>query len=208
MVTMKNNTIHSLATYVSDMMALEKLVCGAFGVQQGDKDFDLCGAGVVVQRLRAISEQHYTDLEVQLERLGGHPAAGAKAAVAETSGLVAAGAARLKKTKVAKGLRDDYAAVALCIVSYGELLVTANAFADDLIADLAEKHMHEYTKLCRGINEVMPAVVLNELQGLDLDVDMRSVDRSRQTIVNVWRGIQPEHRTTHGTVEPNLERIR
>ena len=181
------NNQHSLTTYISDMMALERLVGAVFTSQASDNDFLQCGGAAVAERLAATSSQHFDPLEAELKRLGGHEAAELKTAIAETSGLFAAGLGKLKKTKVAKGLRDDYAAVAFCIVSYSELLITAAGLGDNIVADLAEKHMREYTKCGRAINEVLPSVVLDELRTIGVEVSMNTMEESRETILSVWQ---------------------
>lgn len=184
-LSMKNED--ALTTYVSDMMALERLVGAVFASQSSDKDFKRCGGAAVAERLAATSSGHFDALAMELKRLGGHAAADLKTVVAETTGMFAAGLRKFKTTKVAKGLRDDYAAVALCVVSYGELLITARGLGDDAVADLAEKHMREYTKTERAINEVLPAVVLDELQTIGVDVRMSTLEDSRDTILGVWK---------------------
>ncbi len=202
------NERHSLATYVSDMLALEELVCAAFKLQASDKDYAACGnAAAVVSRLQAQSTQHIEALKRELKELGGHEAAGMKSAAASAEGMFAGAYGKLRKTKVAKGLRDDYAGLALCIVSYAELLSTACGFHDTGAVLLAETHMRNYTELCKAINEAIPEVVALEIKRLELDFDTGTIEQARETILNVWKNEPAEHAaSTRGVVEPQGNR--
>lgn len=203
------NDQHSLATYVSDMLAVERHIRIPFDTQRDDKDVqEYTDASEVVNRLAALSDTHIDALKAQLDRLGGHEASPIKSAVTQVEGVVAGAIDKIRKTKVSKALRDDYTALALCTISYSELLTTANGMHDPDVAQLAERHLADYANTIMEIGECIPGVVIRELQATGLDVDSAVIDRSRQTISQAWqRSSRPFHEggtsTTTGTVEPS-----
>lgn len=201
---------HSLATYVSDMLAVERHIRIPFDVQRNDGDVgEYEDAAGIVNRLVALSDMHADALKEALDRLGGHEASPLKSAVTEIEGAVAGAIDKMRKTKVSKALRDDYTALALCCVSYSELLATANGMHDPDVAQLAQRHLTDYANAIMQIGESVPGVVLRELQNTPgVDVDPSLVDRSRQAISEAWQSTARafhergrDSATTTGTIE-------
>lgn len=107
------------------MLALEEHVCVPFRTQRDDGDFrNIAAAATLAGRLTSLAETHIQALQSALDSLGGHPAHGVKSAFTNIEGRVASAIDKIRKTKVAKGLRDDYTALALCTASYSMLLTT------------------------------------------------------------------------------------
>jgi hypothetical protein len=201
---------HSLATYVSDMLAVERHIRIPFETQRADGDVrEYEDAAEVVNRLVALCDMHVEGLKKELERLGGHEASPIKSAVTELEGFVAGAIDKMRKTKVSKALRDDYTALGLCCVSYSELLATANGLHDGDVAALAKRHLTDYANAIMQIGECVPGVVLRELNDTPgVDVDATLVDRSRQEISEAWQSTarsfherSAEPNTTTGTIE-------
>jgi ferritin-like metal-binding protein YciE len=192
---------HSLATYVSDMLALEEHVCVPFRTQRDDAEFrSVAKAADLAQRLASLSETHIQALRSALDSLGGHPAHPAKSAVTNIEGWFASAIDKIRKTKVAKGLRDDYTAVALCTASYSMLLTTANAFGNAAVAQLAQRHLQDYTQAVVDIGDALPFVVVDDLGQIGMPVDAAVAATSQAQIRAAWRS--GEHPTTTiGTVE-------
>lgn len=190
---------HSLATYVSDMLAVERHVRIPFETQRNDADVqEYVDAASVVNRLAALSEMHADALKVQLDRLGGQETSPIKSAVTEIEGVVAGAIDKVRKTKVSKALRDDYTALALCCASYSELLATAVGMCDDDVAGLAQRHLTDYANAIMRIGDCIPSIVLRELNVTPgVEVDTAAVDRSRQEISNAWNSTaRAIHETT------------
>jgi hypothetical protein len=195
------NVEHSLATYVSDLLALEEHVCVPFRTQRDDADFhNVPQAAELAQRLTSLAETHVTALRSALDALGGHPAHAAKSAVTNVEGWFASAIDKVRKTKVAKGLRDDYTAVALCTASYSMLLTTANAFDNANLAQLAKRHLQEYAKAIVDIGDALPFVVADDLNQSGMPVDARIAARSQADIREAWRAGESATTTT-GTIE-------
>jgi hypothetical protein len=194
------NDQHALATYVSDMLALERHVRIPFDAQRTDRDVqEYADAAVVVNRLVALSDLHIDALKEQLERLGGDEASAVKSAVTQIEGFVAGAIDKVRKTKVSKALRDDYTALALGTIGYSELIATANGMHDSQVAQLGERHLADYAKAIMEIGACIPGIVIRELQVDGLDVDSAVVDESRQAISQAWqRTSRPFHEEALG----------
>ena len=181
------NEQHSLATYVSDMLALERHIRVPFDTQQNDGDFkDYADAYALVSRLAALCDTHVDQLKSTLDRLGGQEASPIKSAVVEVEGAVAGAIDKLRKTKVSKSLRDDYTALALCCVSYSMLVTTANSMGDEQVASLAQRLLQDYAQAVLEIGDAIPAVVVQELRATGLDVETSVIEPSRTQIREAW----------------------
>ena len=192
---------HSLATYVSDMLALEEHVDGPFRTQRDDQDFrSVAAAAPLAGRLASLSETHIQALRSALDSLGGHPAHGAKSMVTNIEGWFASAIDKIRKTKVAKGLRDDYTVLALCTASYSMLLTTAHAFDNENVAQLAQRHLQDYAQMLVDVADALPFVVIDDLNQTGMPVDSAVAARSQTEIRAAWRS--GEHATTTtGTIE-------
>ena len=192
---------HSLATYVSDMLAVEEHVCIPFRTQRDDNDFrNIAAAATLAGRLTSLAETHIQALQSALDSLGGHPAHAAKSAVTNIEGWFASAIDKLRKTKVAKGLRDDYTALALCTASYSMLLTTANAFGNADVAQLAKRHLQDYAQAIVDIGDALPLVVIEDLNQTGMPVDRRIAAQSQTDIRTAWR-VGESATTTTGTIE-------
>jgi len=147
-----------------------------------------CAFQVGGARFAGLSEQHIAHLDSTLKNMGGHEASAVKSAVSQFEGLVAGMIDRARKTKVSKALRDDYTALSLCTVSYTMLHATASAMGETTVAALAQKHLEDYAQCVMSIAEEIPAVVVQELQGLGLNVDTSAIAQSVETTQRAWRG--------------------
>lgn len=183
------------------MLALEEHVCIPFKTQREDADFrSMPQASAIAGRITALAETHIQTLRSALDSLGGHPAHGAKSAFTNVEGWIASAIDKMRKTKVAKGLRDDYTALALCTAAYNMLLTTANAFGNAGVAQLAERHLQEYAQAIVDIADALPGVVVEDLSALGMPVDSAVVSRSQMQIRSAWRTGESATTTT-GTIE-------
>jgi ferritin-like metal-binding protein YciE len=179
---------HSLATYVSDMLALERHVRIPFDAQNADDDFSRIGnASQIVIRLATTSDDHIEQLQGCLATLGGHEAAGIKNAISQLEGFVAGAIDKTRKTKVTKALRDDYTALALCSAGYTALLATANAMGETNVAAVASELLEDYAGLMVDIGRALPEIVVRELAAIGLDLDVTTAEASVQQVEQAWR---------------------
>lgn len=194
---------HSLATYVSDMLALEEHVYVPFKTQRDDADFrNSPEAAAIAARLTSLADTHVQTLRAALDSLGGHPAHAAKSVFTNIEGWVASAIDKIRKTKVAKGMRDDYTALALCTASYNMLLTTANAFGNENVAQLAQRHLEEYAQAIVEIADALPQIVVEDLVLIGMPVESSVAQRSQTQMRSAWRTGESAHAsTTTGTIE-------
>lgn len=182
------NDQHSLQTYVSDMLALERHIAIPFANQLKDDDFQTGEAAEIVRRLHALSEEHISNLETCLRDIGGHAASPVKDAVSQMMGEAASAIDMVRKTKVSKALRDDYTALALCTAGYTMLQTTAIALSNDRVASLAHTHLRDYAQCVMEIGQALPAITLDELRDIGLSVDPSMAEPAKQAAEGAWRG--------------------
>lgn len=183
------------------MLAVEEHVVIPFRTQRDDEDFrNFPQAGAIAQRIAALSETHIQTLKSALDALGGHPAHGAKTMVTNIEGWVASAIDKVRKTKVAKGLRDSYTAIALCTAGYNMLLTTANAYGNEQVAQLARRHLQDYAQAIVEIGDVLPVVTLQDLNETGMPVDMSVATQSQTEVRTAWRGGETAQTTT-GTID-------
>jgi ferritin-like metal-binding protein YciE len=175
----------TIADYVGDMVALESHIEEALDRQLSEAKDD-------PEALAAIQEFHDTvkrhrDTLIALQNETGTTAGSPiKAAGAALIGK-AAGVINLLRTEgISKALRDDYAAFNLAAISYSMLHTTAKSLGDERVASLAERNLGDYARCVMRINQLMPEVVIRELQKDDHQVDTSAVEPTRTMVERAW----------------------
>ncbi|HEY0393315.1 MAG TPA: DUF892 family protein [Candidatus Elarobacter sp.] len=183
------NERHSIQTYVSDMLALERHIAQPLQRQLDLGETAQYGEALsVVSAIKSLTDSHVTALEQSLEQLGGHAASPVKSAWSSLLGAGAAAIDSVRKTKVSKNLRDDYTALNLATISYTMLYTTAAGLGDTMVADLARRHLRDYARLVMQINQIIPEVVLQELAEDGERVVADAGATIRQTTNEIWKG--------------------
>ncbi len=178
----------SLQAYVSDMLALERHVRIPFEAQVKDDDFSKYPqSGALVQRLLDQSKRHIDTLETTLQQIGGNAADPVKSAVSQFEGFFAGAIDMMRKTKVSKGLRDDYTALALCTAGYTLLQTTAMALGNSTVAELAQRHLSDYAQSVMAIGQALPEVALRELSDIGVNVATEAATVARQAAKEAWQ---------------------
>jgi ferritin-like metal-binding protein YciE len=182
------NERHSIQTYVSDMLALERHIAQPLKRQLDMQDTaKYSGALTVISQLQSLNASHVTALEQCLEQLGGHEASPVKSAWSSLLGAGAAAIDSVRKTKVSKNLRDDYTAVSLASISYEMLYATSIGLGEATVADLAKRHLADYARVVMQIAQVIPEVVLQELRDDGESVQTGAAELIRQTTNELWK---------------------
>ncbi len=182
------NERHSIQTYVSDMLALERHIAQPLKRQLDMPDTaKYSGALAVISQLQSLTQTHVTALEQCLEQLGGHEASPVKSAWSSLLGAGAAAIDSVRKTKVSKNLRDDYTALSLASISYTMLYTTSIGLGDATVGDLAKRHLADYARVVMQISQVIPDVVLQELRDDGETIQTDAADLIRQTTNEVWK---------------------
>ncbi|MFN2459480.1 MAG: hypothetical protein ABR591_02110 [Candidatus Velthaea sp.] len=188
---------HSVQTYVSDMLALERHIREPLARQLNDRDAAaFSGAQRVFASIKSMNDNHIVALEAQLDALGGHAASPVKSMWSSLLGVGAAAVDSVRKTRVSKNLRDDSTALSLAAISYTMLHTTALGLGDQTTATLAQRHLGDITPLIVEISRVMPQVVLEELRADGEAVDLSVAAVAEATVADSWRVGGPTGTTT------------
>jgi hypothetical protein len=186
--TMKER-LDTLQKYVSDMIAVEDHIANAVKRQTEHEHVykHHPQAGQIIQNITQMTEQHSQHLKEHLEAIGGDAAKGLKEVATAAMGAVAGMYDKMRTESVSKMLRDDYTALNLAAVSYTMLHTTGLALRDQTTADLALRHLRHYADIIMQINQIIPAVVMEDLRD---DVPMlheASLQQAMQNTQNAWR---------------------
>lgn len=179
---------HSLQTYVSDMLALERHIDQPLKAQLGMADAGRYPeAKAAISQMFGLCENHVTALTACLAELGGHETSAIKSAWSSLLGFGAAAIDNVRKTKISKSLRDDYTALNLAAISYTMLHATAVGLGDASVAALAKRHLADYARCVMQIAQIMPTVVLAELRDDGETVMTGAAEMIRQQTNEIWK---------------------
>jgi ferritin-like metal-binding protein YciE len=194
--------VETIQHYVSDMLAVEKEILEAVKRQADDdhvQDHNANAKGVI-QRIERVAKQHTEQLDRHLEAMGGDPASGIKKVVTASMGAVAGMYDKMRSESVSKMLRDDYTALNLAAVSYTMLHTTGLALQDQRTADLALRHLRDYTPIIMDINEIIPQIVVEDLREDVEMVDASSADRATMNTQQAWQPSNGQNRQNASTL--------
>jgi ferritin-like metal-binding protein YciE len=189
MDTMSRSTTEAINSYLTDMLALEEHI---LVVIEAQVKVLTDAPQLLVLTLDAIqvTVEHVESLKnIIQERDAGAGNALAEAVKRATSVVAGAGAAAadlVRNEKVPKDLRDDYTAFSLATVSYVMLLTTAMSLNDQPVAELAERHLGQYTKVVMTLNNIIPSAVIAELREEGLPAQEQQLPAIARRLKGVW----------------------
>lgn len=185
------------------MLALEEHLRVPLGAQREDADFaEYPDVAALVTRMSSLCDTHVQTLRSALESIDKDASPGAKPAIAQIEGSVAATIEKLRSSKVGKALRDDYTTLSLCCINYGTMLATAKAIGNARIPQLAERHLRDYARAMLQIGEAMPEVVVQELRAAGFEASSDAIAPSRSAIATAWRSsIEGQAQVETGSIE-------
>jgi ferritin-like metal-binding protein YciE len=176
----------TIADYVGDMAALESHIEEALDRQLTEVKDDPT-ALAAVRGFHDMVKRHRDTLKAIEEESGKTIGTPIKEAGAALFGK-AAGIIDLVRTEgISKGLRDNYAAFSLAAISYSMLHTTATALGDGRVASLAEQHLRDHADAIMRINEIMPGVVMRELEKDGHRADPAAVEATREAVLRSWQ---------------------
>ena len=180
---------HTIATYLSDMLALEQHINTPIASQLNSKDHNASPEAIrIIQTIKSMTDNHIAALDAQLKAAGGSASHGVKSAWSQLLGGGAAAVNQIRKTKISKSLRDDYTALGLAAISYTMLHATAAGLGDQSTASLAKRHLDDITPIIVDISKTIPTVVLQELQDDGENVSVSAAQLTEQTTGEAWSG--------------------
>ncbi len=182
-----NDITQTIKSYVTDMLALEKHISKALQAQVEDLE----NYPDVVRELRTINattESHIRTLEGLAEEMGGEDASGTIKKLGSALAGLAAGAIDLVRNEsLPKNLRDDYTAINLATIGYVMLHTTALSLGNRKVAELAQRHLVDYTEVVMTLHNIIPGAVIEFLleEGLPAREDV--LPQIAETLENAWR---------------------
>ena len=178
---------HTVATYVSDMLALERHIIAPIESQDNSEDHQSDPeASRIIRKISSVGTSHIGALETQLAAIGGLPEHGVKAAWSQLLGGGAAALNNVRKTKISKSLRDDYTALSLAAISYTMLHATAAGLGDGSTAALAKRHLEDITPIIIDLSRTIPGVVLRELRDDGENVAPQAEQETERVLHESW----------------------
>ena len=175
----------TIADYVGDMAALESHIEEALDRQLNEvKDDPIARAAV--QEFHDTVKAHRDTLKGMEEEIGKTIGSPIKEAGAALFGKAAGIIDLIRKEGVSKSLRDDYAAFSLAAISYSMLHTTATALGDQRVAALAERYLQDHARAIMRINEIMPGVVIRELQKDGHQADNAAEEATQAMVTRSW----------------------
>ena len=176
----------TIADYVGDMAALESHIEEALDRQLVEVKDDPV-ALAAVRDFHDMVKRHRDTLKALEDETGKTIGTPIKEAGAALIGKAAGIIDLLRTEGISKGLRDDYAAFSLAAISYSMLHTTATSLGDSRVASLAERHLRDHADAIMRINEIMPGVVIRELEKDGHRVDNAAVEVTREAVLRSWQ---------------------
>jgi ferritin-like metal-binding protein YciE len=182
-----NDITQAIHSYVTDMLSLEKHISKALQAQIEDLE-DYPSVVRELRTINATTESHVRTLENLAEEFGGEGASGTIKKFGSTLAGLAAGAIDLVRNEsLPKNLRDDYTAINLATIGYVMLHTTALSLGNRVVADLAQRHLVDYTEVVMTLHNIIPSAVIEFLQEDGLPAREDVLPQIAQTLENAWR---------------------
>jgi len=180
---------HTIATYLSDMLALEQHINGPISSQMNSDEHRSSPEAIrIIGTIKSVTDKHIAALDAQLKAAGGSATHGVKSAWSQLLGGGAAALNNVRKTKISKSLRDDYTALGLAAISYTMLHATAAGLGDRSTAALAKRHLDDIAPIIVDISQTIPTVVLEELRDDGENVTITAAQLTEETSNQAWSG--------------------
>jgi ferritin-like metal-binding protein YciE len=177
----------TLQQYVSDMLAVEQHIHQAIRRQEEDESVKAHPeAFAVISQAEQTLDNHIAALESHLQALGGDAFSPVKEAFSGVLGVAAGLIDQVRTQQVSKMLRDNYTALSLAAISYHMLHTTGLAMADQATADLALRHLKDWTPIITRLSRVVHGVVARELQDDGNVVGVYVAEESERLTQTAW----------------------
>jgi ferritin-like metal-binding protein YciE len=181
--------------YVNDMLAVEREAHEAVRRQKHDRTVkQYAEASRVIDRLEDTLDRHIADLQKCLKSMGADESL-LKKAVGTALGAVGGIYDKLRTDdRVSRMLRDDYTSMSFSTVCYEMLHTTALAAGDSMVAELAIRHLRDYTPLVMDVSDVLPRVITDELSAEGkIPVDPNAAQEAVRNTRSAWQQGEATH---------------
>ncbi len=162
---MDENSRKYIAKYVEDLHSLVSHGLQPFSLQLAESALkDHPEAKPTIEQFRATLQQHEALLDQRMHALGTSPTTLVQDTAAAVAGFAAGLYNHVRTEAVSKSLRDDYAFLSMCNVSWLMLLTTARSLGDHETEELAEQGYRDTARMAMEIDRLLPRLVFQELQ--------------------------------------------
>jgi len=171
-----------MASYVTDMLALEKHIFIALAGQIEDLNEE---APQIVAELRSVQltcERHIERLESlagDRNTSGQGLAEAVKKAASSMLGVGAAVVDFVRGETLPKNLRDDYTALSLASIGYVMLHTAALSLGDDEVGTTAHEHLQNHARSLIAVHNLVPLSVVSFLKDEGHNVQDRMAEISQ-----------------------------
>ena len=187
----ENRNRDEVQQYVGDMVALESHIEQAMDGQV-KHTIEHSEAAAAIRRFHDMVKMQRDALKAHLETLGGSESKPIKEAVAALFGAAAGLIDNVRTKAVSKMLRDDYTAFNHAAMGYSMLHVTAHALGEMETMRLADRHLRGYAKAVQEINQLMPSVVVWELEKDGFAAKREAIEHCTREINRAWKETTPD----------------
>jgi ferritin-like metal-binding protein YciE len=154
-----------IAKYVEDLHSLVTHGLEPLSHQLGESALrDHPGTRQAIEEFQATLERHESVLNQRMQALGTSPTTVVQDTAAAVAGVAAGIYNKVRTEAVSKSLRDDYAFLSLCSISWLMLLTTARSLGDHETEELAEEGYRDTARMAMQIDHLMPSLVVQELR--------------------------------------------
>ncbi len=186
-MTTKSN--EALASYISDMHALEEHIQKALAGQLKDPDLD-ASVAVVLREIHDVCETHITGMLALHDALAA-PGQGVSDIIKKaTSGILGLGAAAIdlvRSEQLAKNLRDDYTALSLASAGYAMLYTSALSMKAMAVESTARQFLEDHTRSARSVFALLPFAVVSTLRDDGIESDSSVVTDATTAVTHAMR---------------------
>ena len=191
----ENRNRDEIQQYVGDMVALESHIERAMDGQLKHKT-EHPEAAAAIRRFHDMVKMQRDALKAHLETLGGSESHPVKELVSTLFGAAAGAIDNVRTKAVSKMLRDDYTAFNHAAMGYSMLHVTAHALGEMETMNLADRHLRGYAKAVQEINQLIPSVVVWELEKDGFAAKREAIEHCAEAINRAWRETTPDEGST------------
>ena len=186
-MTTKSN--EALASYLSDMHALEEHILKALDGQLADHDID-AGVATVLREVHALCDAHMHGLMALHEAIA-EPGQGISGLVKRAaSGIFGLGAAAIDLVRtehLAKNLRDDYTALSLASAGYAMLYTSAMSTKSLAVESTARQFLADHTRSAAAVFGLLPFAVISTLRDDGVEADASILGDAKSGIEHAMR---------------------
>ena len=178
----------AIRKHVSDQLSVEAHILEAVERQREDEDARAhLEANKVIIEIERVLKTHIKALETLNKEYGGGGQSAVKKAVTELLGVAAGLYDKVREHKLSRMLRDNYTALSLASMGYTALHTFGLAVKEPRVADLALKHLKDFTPLLVEISKVLPLVVAIEVaEENDFPVDTAAGTTAQKNTQQAW----------------------